>query len=102
MWRGIKPGAVARSLHNAGECGCRGAFAICAGNQNALQPALGIPQRLSQPPHVRKIKFAICSQLVAERQQITNRSLVGNSHAQAAFGVMKSSAREMYAFISLR
>src|SRR5215471_1435667 len=65
---GIEAGAISGSLDNTGQRGGSGALAIGAGNQNTLQPALRISQRLGKSAHMRQIKLALAGEFMAKGQ----------------------------------
>src|SRR4051812_7111905 len=70
MRRSVKARAIAGGLRDAGERGSGGSLAVGSSDQDTLQLALRIAQRLCQPSHVSEIKLAGRRKLMAQRQQI--------------------------------
>ena len=100
--RGVKARAIAGGLHDAGERCSGGSLAVGAGNQDALQLALRIAQRLSQPPHVHKIKLAVRRQLMAKGQQIVYRRFVCRRHSSGCLWSHEIESATDDDFMSLR
>src|SRR5438270_5441493 len=56
-------------------CGS-GTFAIRSSDQDAGEAPLGMPQCFREHPHVLEVEFAIAAELVSEREQPLDRTLV--------------------------